>query len=189
MTLILTDLDNSLLDFNHAFEAWLYEEGIPFKQDSLKDNYEISKMFDTPTDTMALVNDFFDSEKAGNFRSLRDAEESINLLRDNGYRFIAISACRNCPDLVYKRASNIKDVFGFEFDDVVLTGFHGCKKNELKKHNKSVWVEDHSSNAIIGSEAGHQTFLINHGYNKNDVGDFTRVADWSEISNKILKNS
>ena len=41
-------------------------------------------------------------------------------------------------------------------------------------------------NALLGAEAGHTVFLMDHPYNRGAEGPFTRVQDWTEIERAVL---
>ena len=68
----------------------------------------------------------------------------------------------------------------------------GADKDEaLEQYANSgmYWVEDKTANAMLGANLGLNTLLINHGHNQScDDSRITRVANWTEICNLILKS-
>lgn len=179
--LILTDIDNTLLCFQSAFEGWLRHKGVDFHEGALNTFYDIDSMFDEPVDSQALVNEFFGTRWASQFCALRNCNEPVNQLKEMGYQFIAISACDDADGTLKEaRERNIREVFGFDME-VHLTGYAGTKRDLLSSFEPAIWVEDHVSNAELGAELGHTTYLIDHTYNSKAEGNFTRVADWHEL--------
>lgn len=179
---ILTDLDNTLLDFAPHFEEWAERAGHRIKRGVINKTYEFQDMFLDPIDVEEMLQPFFLCDHTmGNFPALANTVEPVQRLREQGYEFVGITACNPRDGLAQLRHENLKNLFGFDFEEVFVTGYSLPKAEILKNYPASYWVEDNHKHAIEGAELGHTVFLIDHCYNQCPEGDFTRVKDWLEI--------
>ncbi len=182
MKYILTDVDNVLLDFSHQFEEWVIKKDIPIIKGQLQKTYTFESMFHTDQDYRKLIDEFYNCEYTmSTFKEYRECSKPINDLKNMGYTFVAITACDDKDHMTKSRAENIANLMGFSFEDVHVVGFNSSKEFALSQYGPSIWVEDTIEHAIKGAELGHRTFLIDHEYNKNKNGPFTRVNNWYDI--------
>lgn len=184
---ILTDVDGVILDFLGAFEQWVIQQGYDINENAIGHDFDLSLAFKDDVDAIQVIRDFFNTDMASNLMPLRESNIHLGELNDNGYDFIAITACPNLDDVLENRKNNIKNAIGFDFKQIIGAGFLSGKKDILSRYSPSVWVEDNLDHAIIGAELGHQVFLIDHPYNQGK-GQFTRVNCWEEIKYTILNN-
>lgn len=185
MKRILTDLDNTLLDFAPHFEDWAERAGHRIRRGILNQTYQFQDMFLDPIDVETMLQPFFDcNHTMGNFSALANTIEPIRRLKEQGFEFVGVTACNPREGLAQLRHENLKRLFGFDFEEVYVTGYELPKATILKDYEPTYWVEDNLKHAIEGAELGYKVFLIDQDYNQAE-GPFTRVKDWSEIEAHI----
>lgn len=185
--LVICDLDETLLNFTDPFEKWLVGRGWELRE-KMRDVYDLTRILDVKLDrVLEILEEFQTTEEA--FRMLEPepcAAVVLPQLHAQGYRFIAISAAFSTPDVRDYRAENLKNAFGFEFEDVILTGLRGDKEPILALHQPAIWVEDNFKHAVTGAELGHKTFMITRGYNVGKEHPLvTRVDSWHDIQKAL----
>lgn len=182
---LITDLDNSVLDFQPHFEDWAEAKGHRIKRGVINITYELEHMFIDEVNIPELMTEFFAcDETMSSFPALDNSVEPIRRLRQQGYEFVAITACEPRSGLAQVRHQNLKNLFGFDFEEVYVTGYDVPKSEVLKTFEPTFWVEDNLKHAHEGAELGHTVFLIDRDYNRHD-DSFIRVKDWLEIEERI----
>jgi hypothetical protein len=185
--LILVDIDETVLNFTDPFEKWLVGRGWELKE-KMRDVYDLTRLLNVNIDrALEVVHEFHTSEEAFTMLSPEPcAAVVLPKLYQDGYRFIAISAAVATQEVQDIRSENLKNAFGFEFDDVICTGLRGDKEHILSMHAPAIWVEDNFKHAVSGGQLGHRTFMITRGYNVGkDHPKVTRVADWHDIQKAL----
>ncbi len=186
---ILTDLDNTLLDFAPHFEEWAESQGHRILKGVINRTYDFNDMFLYPINVEEMLQPFFECDHTmGNFPALANTVEPVQRLHAQGFEFVGITACNPRDGLDRLRHQNLKNLFGFDFEEVFVTGYEVPKSTVLKNYPASYWVEDNLKHAIEGAELGHTVFLIDHEYNRGVEGPFIRVADWEEVEALINVN-
>lgn len=188
--LILTDVDNTLLDFSASFDAWMRAEGFRKREDT-EDQYSLASAYGMPERRItALVMRFYDLDAAYNLAPHRCAHGALPALYEAGYRFVAISACPAGKAVAKRRKANLESAFGVPFQGVMCLGLGADKRGALRSHKPSVWVEDHAHHAGRGAQAGHRTFLLSRPYNLADAlpAGVSRVPDWHAIASALIDN-
>jgi hypothetical protein len=186
MKRILTDLDNTLLDFAPHFEEWAEKVGHRIKRGVINKTYQFEDMFLDPINVEEMLVPFFACDHTmSNFPALANTVEPVQRLREQGYEFVGITACNPRNGLSKLRHQNLKKLFGFDFEEVYVTGYDVSKGVVLKTYEPTFWVEDNYKHAVEGAELGHTVFLIDQCYNQCPEGPFTRVKDWLEIEEAI----
>ena len=185
MKRILTDLDNTLFDFAPHFEDWAERAGYRIKRGMINQTYDFADMFLDEIDFEEMLQPFFHCDHTmASFPALADTVEPVKRLREQGYEFVGITACSPRDGLPQVRHQNLKCLFGFDFEEVFVTGYDVPKSEVLKNYEPTFWVEDNLKHAHEGAALGHTVFLIDHEYNQGD-GPFTRVKNWLEIEERI----
>lgn len=165
--IILTDADGCLFNWNMAFNAFMHENGFTAIPEEV-DNYSVMARYGIESDVkMDMVKEFNHSDRIGKLEPYADAKEHIELLNDEGYKFIVITSLSEKPSAYDHRAQNLEDCFG----DAII-GLHclriGVHKGEkLKQWRDSglFWIEDHVENAAAGARLGLRSIVIDHPYN------------------------
>lgn len=191
MKTILTDIDHVVLVHGDAFVDWLSK----YKCQKFKDvnwrNYKNFEDFLNTDSDLAykIVNEFNTSKFFGELKPGYKSEEVIPKLYNNGYKFVAITACGDSDKIADLRRKNLETYFPGIFRDLICVNRSSDKRKYLESYDSSIWVEDTYSNAIMGYECGHTSFLIDH-YHNQDCGDdehIIRVNDWEDIEKYLYQ--
>jgi len=181
---ILTDVDGVLLDWDHHFIHWLNNKGIktPRSEPSSAKLYE---WLGLPEDVVcAWIEEFNASSEALNIKSFVDIKHLRALSKK--YKVVAITSCGASEQIRQNRLKQLERL-NIAFHEVHTLGLMDSKKALLAKYKNSVWVEDNQSNALLGHNLGHTTFLIKRPYNKNFLHDKIRMVNsWLEIKKYLV---
>lgn len=186
--LILTDIDDTILNYVTPFRAWMeakgYEPVRPYGE-----VYNLGQIYGLDDDhAISLIEEFTHGEEFGALAPEPCALEVLPALYWEGYRFVAISATVKSKENRDRRMKNISEAFGFEFEDCFCTGLRLPKTPYLESYRgkSDLWVEDNFSHAVDGAEMGHNTFLITRLYNRDFEHErVTRVNDWHDIAEQF----
>ena len=184
--LLITDIDDCAMRFSDPMQAFLATKGYVIKE-RMRDFHNIPKLFNLNIpETLELIREFHRSPLMGQLEPEPCAAVVLPELYRQGYRFVAITACLDEPEVHAMRVKNLEQVFGFPWEAVHCIGLKMDKSEHLKLYPPSVWVEDMWAHAVAGSDAGHRSFLVDRPYNRgNEHSGVTRVADWHEIANRL----
>src|SRR6478752_3246810 len=183
MKLILTDIDDTILRFGDSFQDWVEAKGLT-TYGRLRDLCCVEDFLgcDRPRANELITECSLDPAFMENLRPEPDALEYLPKLHAEGWRFIAITSCVNDDGVAEMRAKNIKQAFGFEFEDVLCTGLLQPKAEFLARFDPTYWVEDNAHHAVVGADLGHTSILLDRPYNRHlDGPSPIRVNDWEEI--------
>lgn len=188
--LILTDVDDTCLDFSNEFEAYVRANTGHQPEVRLRDIYMLDTFLKASKEEAADVLDRFILDRGHDQPAEPCANTVIPSLYGAGYRFVAITACGLDPVFRLKRTRNLRNAFGFAFEDVHVVDFGAEKAPILELYPKAIWVEDHFGHAVAGAEIGHTTFLLDRPHNRDRNHPLvTRVKDWHEIADRLGTNS
>lgn len=188
---ILTDVDEVLLDWATPFQEWVrshYPEHQPTS--CLRDHWHIEAWLNCPIEhSRELIRRFNgDPDIWPNFQPLPGAVEAIDSLTKDGWRFVAITACAEDDDTVKGRWKNLRNVFGDAFDTLHCVGLSSSKAPYLKRYRETYWIEDKIKHAVDGADLGHFTFIVDYKHNeKLEDPRIVRVDHWDEIRDHIEK--
>jgi hypothetical protein len=186
--LILTDIDDTVLNYVIPFRAWMEGKGYhpvrPFGE-----VYNLGQIYGLDDDrAMALIEEFTHSDVFGELKAETCAKEVLPRLKEAGYRFVAISATVDSKENRDRRMQNLANEFGFEFEDCFCTGLRLPKTPYLESYRgkSDIWVEDNFFHAVDGAEMGHETFIITRKYNEGMSHEkVRRVETWHEIESYL----
>lgn len=185
---ILTDVDGVLLDYTSSFEEWIENEKYPafVFEDSLHDFICIEEWLDISlAEALELINEFNESSYFSNIPAFEDAEKYVNKLKEDGYDFVAITACSSDENSLLARKRNLEKYFPGVFSEIIHTGLHSKqgKKPYLEQFEDCIWVEDTYKYALSGHEVGHKVYLMAGNRNLGVVPEFgiTGVNSWEQI--------
>jgi hypothetical protein len=183
LMIILSDIDDTVMLSAAVLQRYLEDECGLTSEHRLADIHNIPKAFGIDQDeTLRLITQFHRSRFMEDIPPMPCAAVVLPELHRRGYRFVAITACLNEPEVVAARQRNLKAAFGFEWEAVHCIGLSLCKKDALKLYPKSIWVDDLPHHAAAGAALGHRSFLIDKLYNQDvEHPDVTRVIDWHEL--------
>ena len=118
MTLILTDCDGVLLNWENSFIEWMTEQG--FSADPNDNSYDMHKRFgERKSQIKTLVREFNNSAWIG-FLKPKDAVWGVEQLASKGYTFGAITRLSEDVYAGKMREYNPKQLFGDVFDFVIV---------------------------------------------------------------------
>lgn len=184
--IIYSDIDLTLLEFNIGFEDYLRDErGFDLPQGALIGHSQLPNAIPiSHAEADVLVHDFFAHEGFAKLPALIGAPEATQRLYEAGWRFVGISAC---PVSVgpERRKKNLEEMLGIPIEQVLLSGYAGCKKSFLESFSPTVWVEDNIGHAMVGHELGYRTYLIDQGHNRDADVTVKRVFNWTEIADDL----
>jgi len=185
--LILTDCDGTILDWNKAFEEFMYKKGYPKVPDTDQDYSIVVRHNVSAQQTNEFINEFNESSLIETLEPFADSVEYIKKLSDKGFKFIAITSVGNLPQIHQYRTQNLKKLFGDVFNEIHCLALNTYKEDVLTKWADKAyfWIEDHKNQAEAGHRVGLKSILINHPYNVDYTNNsFTKVScktPWEEI--------
>ena len=184
---ILTDCDGVLLDWEYAFDAWMYRHGYKVVQEGC---YQMDIKYGLERkECKRLIRMFNESAWVRKMPPLRDAIKYVKKLhQEHGYVFHAITSLSNDQYAQHLRTKNLRELFGDSVFETYVYLDTGADKDEALAPYEGtgcVWVEDKPENADLGVSLGLETFLVAHDHNSDYEGGATRVKDWKEIYGMI----
>lgn len=192
--LILTDVDEVLLEWGPAFEKWVVgTERFDVQTDvALRDAYNIEDWLGIPhSTTRELIAEFnLLPDHFTHLTPYADALVYVPQLKQLGYDFVAISACAADDDTQRMRRANLHAHFPDVFDTIHCVGLGASKMRILERYRPTWWVDDKPSHCEDGALLGHKSFMITRSYNTrvNPKG-VRRVASWQEIYSCIVDDN
>ena len=187
MSIILTDIDHVILVHADSFQKWLTtEKNMDLSNSDWRNYHRFEDWLGNIEYAEQLIKEFNTSVEFENILPGYDSLEVLPRLRQK-YNFIGITACGSDPVTVELRKRNIEKYFPVIFSDIFCVDRCQDKQPFLEKYENAIWVEDSYNNAIMGRNAGHKTFLVDHLHNrnKNDYKDIIVVDNWLDIEQNI----
>jgi len=189
--LILTDVDGCLFDWEYAFDQWMKRHDYAVVAGD--GEYLMSKKYGIEKgESKRLIRMFNESAWIRRLPPLRDAIKYVKKLQEeHGFVFHAITSLSNDPYSQYLRTKNLIEMFGPTiFEKYVYLDTGADKDDALAEYagTECYWVEDKPENAVVGTELGLNSILVNHHHNaKFDVAEYNikRVDNWCEIYSMI----
>ena len=187
---IVTDVDNVLLDWEYAFDVYANSHGF-YKDPTVKPTFALAPMYRLRDEHIfEIIKQFSESAAIGFLPAVRDAYQWVRKLGDEGWRFHAVSSVSGDPYVRELRTRNLEKLFGPIFEHVECFPIGASKKTYLEANFKDsgyFWIEDNERNAEDGHDIGMKALLVAHGYNRGYTGPVPRVMHWEEIYNVIAK--
>lgn len=189
-SLILTDVDGVLLNWEHSFTTWIEEHGYRRCESS---SYRLSDQYGIPEDQVSgLVKNFNESAAIGFLPSLRDAIFYVKKLHElHGFVFHAITSFGTNKHAVKLRQMNLDNLFGSSvFEELICLPENSCKRGTLERYRDTgcFWIEDKLENAVAGDELGLRSIMVAHSHNVECPGHIPRAHSWNEIYKLITDN-
>ena len=182
MTTLITDIDDTLVDFASAFSTWVKLRGLPTTCETLQEAQTIPKFLGLEREVAdGIIHDYaYHDNHFGELPAYPDARLVISKLKHT-HTLIAISACVEGREVTHKRRRNLEDAFECDWQAVHCVGLGESKAPILEAYAPAVWVEDNLHHAIVGAEIGHRSFLMDRSYNQGPAPGVTRVKSWLDI--------
>lgn len=191
--LILTDVDEVLLDWGGHFADWYLKTYPSFRgpapKGDLLDAHNIEEWLDCPYETTRKLIAQFNQCK-DHFPYIRPydhAVEYVPKLKREGYSFVAITACADDVWTHDARRENLETYFPGVFDTIHCVGLGASKGPILSRYRPTWWIDDKFRHAEQGGELGHKAFLMTQRYNEHETPVHSkRVKSWKDIYECIL---
>lgn len=189
---ILTDVDDALLNWSDPFQEWVIKntdfQPTSYLQDCQNIEAWLGCTYEQTRDMIAQFNT--DPNIWPNFEPLPHTQEVVRRLHEEeGYKFVAITACAT-DDWTYEhRKNNLRRVYGGAFDTLHCVGLSQKKTAYLTRYRPSYWIEDKWSHAVDGADVGHVPFLMEYGHSRGHSDNRIRkVQNWLEIEEHIYND-
>jgi hypothetical protein len=192
--IILTDCDGVCLDWEWAFNIWMYQHGFE-EIPGAKLNYDMSVRYGIPREQVVkLIRIFNESASIGFLPPMRDAMYYIKRLHEEfGYKFHAITSLSLDPNAQKLREMNLHKLFGpTAFERIVCLDTGADKDEALAEYKDSgyYWIEDKWANAEAGYKAGLRCIVLEHGHNMHEYHpEITILKNWKSIFDHITNQS
>ena len=189
---ILTDVDDAILNWSDPFQEWALKNTDYRPSNRLQECENIEAWLGcTYEETRDFIQRFNkDPDIWPNFEPLPHAVEVVKRLHEEeGYKFVALTAC-DTDDWTYQhRRANLHRVFGGAFDTLHCVGLSQKKTGHLTRYRGTYWIEDKWSHAVDGADVGHTPFLMEYGHSrgKKDVR-IRNVQSWLQIEEHIYND-
>lgn len=200
LKLILTDIDECVLQYHESFELWIrnnpdllkeFNIEVPEPNSHLTLKQDMITWLQADRGVVNILVDLF--ARTEGFRNLSPGWESdiyIPLLYNMGYKFIAITSAGKGSVIKENRTQNLETYFPNMFTSIHCIEWEDSKENYLKLYKPAWWVEDRISNAKMGIPYCHRPFLINNSYNQGNIpAGIKRVSSWKSIFECITNDN
>lgn len=193
MPLILTDIDEVLLDWGTHFEDWYVRHCENFggskPQGRLRDYHDIEDWLGGDIErTRKLIEQF--NQCKDHFPVITPYDHAVkyvNRLKKEGYDFVAITACEDDFWTHDARRTNLEKHFPGVFDTIHCVGLRSPKTRFLERYKPTWWIDDKVKHAEDGGRLGHKAFLMEQPYNVSaEIKYSKRVKNWEDIYNCIV---
>jgi hypothetical protein len=181
--LILTDLDETVLNWQEPFEVWIRKYTNYFPKGSIVDCRNLEQWLNVSyEESHKLIAEFNRTLYFGALDPVLEAEKYIPMLYKEGFRFIGITAVDNDYWTQHTRRKNLEFLFPKAFIGIHCNGIGEPKDACLKLYRPTWWVEDKMRHAKVGAELGHKSFLMDYHFNENEHHPLVkRVKSWKDI--------
>ena len=192
-TVILTDVDGVLLNWEYAFDTWMQTHGHS-RVDGGQFKYDIGKRYNISYEQgRQLIKYFNESAAIGFLPPLRDAMHYVKKLHEeHGFVFHAITSLSLDKNAIHLREMNLKKLFGDTAFEKIVCLDTGADKDDVLLPYKDTglfWVEDKIDNCLVGTNLGLRSLLMEHGHNMDfEHQEIPRVKNWREVYDIILGN-
>ena len=192
-TVILTDVDGVLLNWEYAFDTWMQTHGHS-RVEGGQFKYDIGKRYNISYEQgRQLIKYFNESAAIGFLPPLRDAMHYVKKLHEeHGFVFHAITSLSLDKNAIHLREMNLKKLFGDTAFEKIICLDTGADKDDVLlpyKDTGRFWVEDKIDNCLVGTNLGLRSLLMEHGHNMDfDHQERPRVKNWREVYDIILGN-
>lgn len=190
-SVILTDCDGVLCNWEYAFNVWMDAHGFS-KVPGSEFNYDIGDRYGIDKgQAKKLIKIFNENAAIGFLPPLRDAMYYVKKLHEeHGYVFHCITSLSTDPNAARLREMNLQKLFGDTvFERIICLGTGADKDEALRPYKDSgcFWLEDKPDNALVGHQLGLRAILMEHGHNMHFYHENIPLAkNWREIYEIIV---
>ena len=184
---ILSDCDGILLWWKYGIEKFVTEILKMKVTGNFDMYYRLEEWLNIhPSEASEMINRFHLSDGFADLPAFDDALEYVNRLHQEGWTFIAITACGFDERIIEMRRQNLETHFPGVFQEIRTVGVFDSKEEILNEYDPAIWVEDTWRHALAGYDVGHKSFLIKRDYNTDTSHEGPIVVSgWEEIYETI----
>lgn len=196
--ILLTDVDETLLDWVHGFAAYARASGLTLIGDE-PSGWDLSrwvagtdgKML-SPGDVNELVVRFNTSPDFAHLRPCAGAVKALTEFRRAGWHVVALSSCTggDKADVTFgMRVANLKMHFGGKIQKVICLPLGCSKRDALRAFPPSIWVDDNPRHVREGVDAGHMSFLMKRPWNTDLDWPGETFENWDEAVEHLYQGT
>ncbi|RWF33746.1 hypothetical protein [Mesorhizobium sp.] len=165
----ILDCDGVLLDWTRGFRHWVHANHGIKPSASGPRSWSLFNWLGLPEERcFELITEFNASQAFGELYAQGDAPEAMAKLKAAGHKLTVLTSCSDDPVALQRRKQNLDREFAGIFDRVICLALRESKAKWLEVLERGIWIEDNYKNAMIGSDAGHTTFMLRHLHNAED---------------------
>tara|TARA_B100000700_G_C14982938_1_gene827330 strand:- start:22 stop:690 length:669 start_codon:yes stop_codon:yes gene_type:complete len=180
------DCDGVMCDWHGGFIALAESRGHVLIKDHPQDTYAMHTWFEDMTDEqfLELVVEFnSEPEHISHMKPLKDAQEVISKLAEEGHTLCVLTAGGDDAKTVATRKQMIENLFPNCFSEIRVIGLRESKKKHLRDINPDLYIEDNIEHARSSIELLIPTLVIGTTYNGGHddivyVGDNQKPWSW-----------
>ena len=189
--IILTDIDGVVFDWHTAFVRWMELQGYS-STGVIHHDAEIHNEFGISLQEATVKREEFNASMACSvLEPMRQSEEYIKKLHEEGFHFIAITSLSDKPIAQYYRYLNLEDYFDTDvFIDVRCLPAGAPKLDAMMdfENTELIYIDDRISNLEDALKVGLTPILMKHAYNIHYQNQKVhQVANWKDIYEYIQK--
>lgn len=189
--IILTDIDGVVFDWHTAFVKWMELQGYS-STGVMHHDAEIHNEFGIAFQEGMVKREEFNSSMACSIlEPLRGADIWIPKLKEEGFKFIAITSLSDKPIAQYYRYLNLEDYFDVEtFLDVRCLPAGADKTEALEEFKDSslLFIDDRPLNVETALKLNLNAIMMKHPYNIQYSNPKVKlVSNWENIYDYIQK--
>ena len=183
--IILTDIDGVVFDWHTAFVKWMELQGYS-STGVIHHDAEIHNEFGISLQEATVKREEFNASMACSIlEPMRQSEEFIKKLHEEGFHFIAITSLSDKPIAQYYRYLNLEDYFDTDvFVDVKCLPAGAPKMDALEEfqNTKLIYIDDRISNLEDALKCQLKPVMMKHAYNIHyNNGRVHQVSNWADI--------
>ncbi len=183
--IILTDIDGVVFDWHTAFVKWMHLQGYS-STGVIHHDAEIHNEFGISLQEATIKREEFNASMACSvLEPMRESQQWIKKLHEEGYHFIAITSLSDKPIAQYYRYLNLEDYFDTDvFVDVRCLPAGAPKIDALSDFEDSglIYIDDRISNLEDALAVGLNPIMMKHAYNIHYSNKKVhQVANWNDI--------
>ena len=183
--IILTDIDGVVFDWHTAFVRWMELQGYS-STGIIHHDAEIHNEFGISLQEANVKREEFNASMACSvLEPMRQSQEYIKKLHEEGFHFIAITSLSDKPIAQYYRYLNLEDYFDTDvFVDVRCLPAGAPKLDAMMDFENSelIYIDDRISNLEDALKVGLNPVLMKHAYNIHYQNKKVhQVANWADI--------
>ena len=189
--IILTDIDGVVFDWHTAFVRWMELQGYS-STGVIHHDAEIHNEFGISLQEATVKREEFNASMACSvLERMRQSEEYIKKLHEEGFHFIAITSLSDKPIAQYYRYLNLEDYFDTDvFIDVRCLPAGAPKLDAMMdfENTELIYIDDRISNLEDALKVGLTPVLMKHAYNIHYQNQKVhQVANWKDIYEYVQK--